>query len=74
MRVIAHGKMVGTSDIHGCCVSCYCKVAFKASEAVRVPDSRDGDYYQIKCPECPGFINVDVRVADQCHRVAKSHV
>lgn len=68
MKIIAHGKMVGSPEIHGDCVSCYCKIAFVPDEAKLVYDGRDGNYYQIKCPECPGYINVSVRVAEHAQR------
>ena len=65
MRIVRHGKRWANPEVHGICTTCSCQVAFNLSEAKRVSDQRDGDFYQVKCPECAsGYINVDAQVAE----------
>lgn len=37
-------KMVAT------CAACACEFSFQAQDAAYVSDQRDGDYYQLPCP------------------------
>jgi hypothetical protein len=34
------------------CVQCKTEFTFNASDAERVPDIRDGDFFRIACPVC----------------------
>ena len=33
------------------CRVCSCRFSVEEKEATLVPDQRDGDYYEVKCPE-----------------------
>ncbi|HXV27024.1 MAG TPA: hypothetical protein VD862_03330 [Candidatus Paceibacterota bacterium] len=41
------------------CPACQCQFALEAKDHLRlVPDNRDGDYYEVPCPECGHTIAV----------------
>lgn len=41
------------------CQSCKSKIQLEKTDRLRlVPDNRDGDYYEFKCPECGENITI----------------
>ncbi len=40
------------------CQRCKATIEFEKSELKMVPDSRDGNYYEAKCPSCNNLITI----------------
>lgn len=60
MRIIKSGTTKKKSrEVKAGCNACECKFAFTTAEARLVHDSRDGNYYEIKCPECKTPVQID---------------
>ena len=51
MRIIKSGKNKPPKEHRTDC-RCGCSFLFTAADAKFVADSRDGDAYMVKCPEC----------------------
>jgi hypothetical protein len=67
MRIIRSGKHNNNPEVKAKCTRCFCLVAFNLQEGEFTGDI-DGDYYTIKCPECPGYITISAqRVWDEIH-------
>jgi hypothetical protein len=63
MRVIQPGRLKLDVENTPCaCINCGCVFAFRPSEADRIEDSRDGDYFRIACPTCTVLNSVDCRL------------
>jgi hypothetical protein len=60
MKILVSGKNGKPKTRTEAC-SCGCMFVFEASEAQYVLDSRDGDAYVIKCPECDASIWVNAK-------------
>jgi len=60
MRILKHGKPSGDQKHVATCQGCGTKIEFLTSEAQRVTDQMDGDYWRIKCPVCPRDITKQV--------------
>lgn len=61
MKVVKKGKM-GEPWVNRkvTCESCTAKIKLEAGDSVRlVSDQRDGNYYELKCPECGESITID---------------
>lgn len=65
MRITRHGTRKFDPEIEATCTGCHCQIAFRLTEAIRVSDPRDGDYYEIQCPECPRHITVAAHIAER---------
>lgn len=53
MKILTPGTvmdMLRTYEVN--CRHCYCRFEFNELEGKRIPDSRDGDYYEVSCPCC----------------------
>ncbi len=61
MKIIKHGKPPGNQKHTVKCDNCKTKIELLTSEAERVSDPRDGDYYRYKCPVCPRDITWAVK-------------
>jgi RNase P subunit RPR2 len=62
MKIIYRGTPPSEREYRGLCHSCKTVIEFKASEAKRTTDMRDGDgdYLSIRCPVCSHNITVSV--------------
>lgn len=60
MKVIKKGK--GKTPWAGrkvTCDSCDAKIQLEGTDRIRlIPDQRDGDYYEFKCPECGADVTI----------------
>jgi hypothetical protein len=56
MRIIKHGVPPSEKLYEAMCNKCGTVIEFKAGEAKRVNDQRDGDYLTISCPICYNMI------------------
>lgn len=53
MRIIKHGKDPKAGAHYKTkCNTCKTVFEWHTGEARVMPDSRDGDYYEVKCPVC----------------------
>lgn len=53
MKIIKPGKPFGALKFYKVtCRYCECVFEFSELEGKRIPDSRDGDYFEVSCPEC----------------------
>lgn len=50
MKILQEGKLPGNRAYRSQCRNCGTKFEFTALEATLVPDQRDGDYLEIRCP------------------------
>lgn len=60
MKIIKHGTPPGDKKHVVKCGGCGTKLEFLTSEAERVTDQRDGDFWRIQCPICPRAITKQV--------------
>ncbi len=59
MKVLKHGKSgqaVNNEPLHLTCPACDTEIECTRGEMTLQNDSRDGDYYEIKCPDCDRMI------------------
>lgn len=62
VKIITKGK--GNKRIYRTrCATCSCVFEFEAEDAKFVADQRDGDFYQIKCPDCGKMCYAEDKVA-----------
>lgn len=61
MEIIRQGADPAKEHIEAECNRCGTIIKFLPIEAKYVSDQRDGDFYQIKCPVCPGTITKAAR-------------
>lgn len=64
MKVLKKGKKAkpwaGKKTL---CDNCGSKIQLEESDNLKlIPDQRDGDYYEFRCPECSSSITVDARL------------
>ena len=57
VKIIKKGKLTEDKLKKMKCGECKTVFQFRISEAERVMDGRDGDYYTINCPVCKQDIN-----------------
>lgn len=60
MKILKHGKPPGDQKHRETCDGCGTEIEFLTSEATRVSDPRDGDFWRIQCPVCPRAITKQV--------------
>jgi len=59
MKIIKKGTGSPTDkSVRFTCKNCGALIEAKKSEGKHVSDFRDGDYYEMKCPQCNNFNNV----------------
>lgn len=52
MKIISRGVNPVTKPVQATCRNCNTVIEFSPFEAKYVNDQRDGDFYEIACPEC----------------------
>jgi len=52
ITVIKRGKPKKEKPIACSCPDCKSVIKFLPTDAKRIPDMRDGDYYELGCPVC----------------------
>lgn len=60
IEIIKRGEDPAEKPIPATCTNCKTDITFLPSDAKRVPDQREGDYYEVICPVCPTKITVAV--------------
>lgn len=61
MRVITPGIDPQDTPLQGTCYNCKAVIEFTPREVTRVPDQRDGDFYQFNCPCCHKSMTLQCR-------------
>jgi hypothetical protein len=61
IEIIKRGVVPDTIPIMVDCRHCSTRFSFLKTDAVLVPDQRDGDYYRIDCPVCHAEVTKAVR-------------
>ena len=59
MEILHRGTPPSEREYRGSCTNCKTVIKFKANEAKRHSDQRDGDFLSIGCPICNGTIYVN---------------
>lgn len=53
IRIIKPGRSAELERVHKIqCRWCTCVFEFQSKDANLISDQRDGDYYEINCPDC----------------------
>lgn len=58
MNIIKRGTRREDKEYRATCDACGTIFELKASEARFIPDSRDGNYYEIECPVCNTLVTI----------------
>lgn len=67
MKILKPGKLPSAKTITTTCDHCGCKFRFAIKEAKLIPDQRDGDFYQVHCPQkgCGSDVNLDASLVSK---------